>query len=178
MVMLSDAQNWMIVSTADEMSTAVVARELGVGYYTVNNARWRCRREGWTCGVQYVACEECGGVLTNDLPADARRRYHPSCRARARERVVRTGHVRRWAVKSEFQREAIRDRGTAYQADAQAASMPVAVNRGALWSAADDAYLVECVGLDSTATLAQALGRTYCAVLARRHTLRVKGIIE
>ncbi|MGI8404390.1 MAG: hypothetical protein ACR2OE_06445 [Thermomicrobiales bacterium] len=178
MAMLSDAQNWAIVSAADEMSTAVLARALGVGYSTVNNARWRYRREGWTCGVQYVACEECGGVLTNDLPANARRRFHPGCRAQGRERVVRAGHVRRWAVKSEFQREAIRDRGTAYQADAQAASMPVAVNRGALWSAAEDAYLLERVDLDSTATLAKALGSTYCSVIGRRHTLRVKGIIE
>ncbi len=29
-----------------------------------------------------------------------------------------------------------------------------------------------------TATVAHTLGRTYRAVLARRHTLRVKGIIE
>lgn len=176
--MLSDAQNWVIVSTADDVSTAVLARALGVGYSTVNNARWRYRREGWTCGVQYVACGQCGGGLTNDLPANARRRYHPGCRVPGLRRVWRSGHVRRWAVKSEAEREAVRDRGNAYQDDAQAASLPGAINRGALWSAAEDAYLIERVDLDSTATLAQALGRTYRAVIARRNTLRIKGIIE
>jgi len=176
--MLSDAQNWVIVSAADDVSTAMLARALGVGYSTVNNARWRYRREGWTCGVQYVACEECGDVLTNDLPANARRRYHPACRVQGLQRIMRAGHVRRWAVKGESQREAIRDRGNAYQADAQAASLPGAINRGALWSAAEDAYLLERVGLDSTATLAKALGRTYCSVIGRRHTLRVKGVLD
>jgi hypothetical protein len=176
--MLSDAQNWKIVSAADDVSTATLARALGVGYSTINNARWRYRREGWTCGVQYVACEQCGGVLTNDLPANARRRYHPACRAAGNIHVWRSGHVRRWEAMSEAQRETIRDRGNAYQAAAQDASLPDAINRGTLWSAVEDAYLIERVDLDSTATLASALGRTYRAVLSRRYTLRVKRIIE
>lgn len=57
---LSDAQNWIIVSAADDVYTVVLARALGAPYNTVNNARWRYRREGWTCGVQYVTCEHCG----------------------------------------------------------------------------------------------------------------------
>lgn len=89
--------------------------------------------------MQYIACKESGGVLTNDFPANARWRYHPACKGLGLQRVWRAGRVRRWAVKSEFQREAIWDRGTAYQADAQAASMLVAVNCGALWSEAEDA---------------------------------------
>lgn len=178
MVMLSDAQNWLIVSTTDNVSTAVLACALGVPYNTVANARWRYRREGWTCGVQYVACEHCGDVLTNNLPANASRRYHPACKVPGLQWVMRTGRVRRWGAMSEAQREAIRDRGNAYQVDAQDASVPVAVNRGARWSADEDAYLLERFDLDTTATLAQALGRTYRSVIARRHTLRVKGIIE
>ena len=176
--MLSDAQNWVIVSTADDVPTAVLARALCTPYNTVNNARWRYRRDGWTCGVQHVACEECGDVLTNDLPANARRRYHPRCRVPGLRRVWGSGHVRRWAVKSEAEREAIRDRGTIYQADAQAASLPGAKNRGAFWSAAEDANLLERVDLDSTATLARALGRTYRAAIARRRTLRIRGVLE
>lgn len=73
---------------------------------------------------------------------------------------MRAGHGRRWEAMSEAQREIIRDRGNAYQADAQIASIPVAVNRGAPRSADEDTYLLEHFALDSTATIAQALGRT------------------
>jgi len=72
----------------------------------------------------------------------------------------------------------VRDRGNAYQDDAQAASLPGAINRGALRSAAEDAYLLERFDLNSTATIASALGRTYSAVLAWRRTLRLKGVLD
>jgi len=149
-----------------------------VPYNTVNNVRWRYHREGWTCGVQYVACEHCGDVLTNDPPTNASLRYHPACRGPGLQRVMRAGRVRRWEAMSEAQRETIRDRGNAYPSDAQDASVPVAVNHGAPWSAVEDAYLMERFDLDSTATIPKALGRIYRSVIARRHILRVKGSIE
>ncbi len=90
---LCDAQCWVIVSAADNVSTATPARMLGVPYNTVNNARWRVRREGWTGKVQYVACEHCGDVFTNDLPTNAGRRYHPACRVPGLRRVTRAGRL-------------------------------------------------------------------------------------
>jgi len=175
---LTDDQCWLIACAPDDVSTASLARVLGASYSTVNNARWRFRREGWTCGVAYVRCEYCGEGLTNDLPANARRRYHPACKAPGLRHVLRMGHVRRWQEMDAERRAQIGERGTRYQIDAQEATLSDAVNRRALWTAEEDAYVLTRMATDSTLTIATALGRTYHSVRSRRATLRRKGILD
>lgn len=61
---------------------------------------------------------------------------------------------------------------------AQEASIRLAHNRGARWTDDEDAYLIERNEMDSTATLAKLLNRTYLSVHSRRHILRRRGLLD
>jgi len=175
---LTDDQNWMIVCAPDKVATPSLARALEAPYSTVNNARWRYRHAGWTCAVVYVVCPECGEVVTNDLPANARRVYHPSCRPEASTRVRRAIDDRRWAAMDTEDRRRAGEAGQTYVADAQRASLVNAVNRGKPWTEDDDRFLLDRAARETIAALAGRLGRTYLSVQSRRHTLRTRGLLE
>lgn len=175
---LTDEQSWMIACAPDEVATASLARALEVPYSTVNNARWRYRHEGWTCAVAYVTCPECGELLTNDLPANARRVYHPACRLEASTRVRRAIDDRRWAAMNEEDRRRAGEAGQTYVAEAQRDSLANAVNRGAPWTEDDDRVLLDRAAVETIAALVGQLGRTYLSVQSRRHTLRTRGLLD
>lgn len=111
---LTDEQNWAIVSAADDHPTRSLANGLGLPYSTVNNARWRFRRRGWTCAVDFVACAACGELITNDLPANARRTYHLACRAAAKVQVRKRIDTRRWRSLDLEQRRDVSEQGQKY----------------------------------------------------------------
>ncbi|MGI8404326.1 MAG: hypothetical protein ACR2OE_06105 [Thermomicrobiales bacterium] len=174
---LTDDQNWMIVCAPDEVATVSLARALEAPYSTVNNARWRYRHESWSCAVVYVVCPECGKVVTNDLPANARRVYHPACRPEASTRVRRAIDDRRWAAMDAEDRRRAGEAGQTYMADAQRDSLANAVNRGAPWTEEDDRVLLDRVAVETIAALAGCLGRTYLSVQSRRYMLRTRGLL-
>ena len=155
---LTDDQNWIIVCTPDEVATASWARALDVPYSTVNNARWRYRHEGWACALAYVVCPECGEVVTNDLPANARPVYHPACRPEASTGVRRAIDDRRWAAMDAEDRRRAGEAGQTHVADAQRDSLADAVNRGAPWTDDDDRVLLDRAAVETIAALAGRLG--------------------
>ena len=174
---LTDEQNRIIVCAPDDVTSVALAAVFGVSESTIAHVRLRMRRQGWTCPIAYVACQECGEPITNDQIRQPRRRYHPTCRKAETQRISRRHHERRWQALDETTRVLIAERAGNYADDAQRASSLAATQHGAPWSAEDDAVLIER-STSSMFVLSNLLGRTYWAIKARRAWLRKRGLLD
>lgn len=173
---LTDQQSWVIVSTDSSVPDRQIANALEVRFATVHAARWRFRRQGWSCAVRYTDCRHCGVPLTRRGHRDSRRQYHDECRPEARTELQRAIDHRRWERMAPEARNRVLDRAHEHEADHQAASQALAVRHRARWTEDDDAILIEPAGEPAHA-IARDLGRTLWAVRSRRLKLRQRGAL-
>jgi len=75
------------------------------------------------------------------------------------------------------QRNEIIDKLHAYDSEQQAATQKDANNHGSLWTADEDAIVIERIN-DPASDVARQLGRTMWSVRGRRVTLRKRGLID
>ncbi len=175
--LLTDEQSWVIVSVDPSVPDRQLADRLGVPVSTVHAARWRFRRQGWTCAVRYTVCLHCGDPLTRRGRHHSRREYHDACRQEARRSIQRAIDRRRWKRMPVEARNVVLDRAHEHEAERQAASQASAVQHKARWTEDEDAVLIERAG-EPLHILARELGRTLWAILARRWKLRRQGVLE
>ena len=174
---LTDAQIWIIVCAEASVTDRQLADALGMGLSTVRNARWRVRRQGWTCAVRYTDCLHCGVPFTRRGHRDSRRDYHAQCRPEARRAIQSVIDRRRWNKMPCEARNILLDRLHDHQADHQAASLMTAKQHMTRWTADEDTMLVERAG-EPLHMLARDLGRTLLAVQSRRWKLRDRGLLD
>ncbi len=174
---LTDAQSWSIVCAKPSVTDRQLAAALGVRASTVHAARWRLRREGWTCAVRYTDCLHCGVPFTRRGRRDSRRDYHDQCKPAARRTIQSAIDRRRWEEMPPEACNVILDRLHQHQAEHQAASQKRAVQHMTRWTADQDAELIERSG-EPLHVLARDLGRTLLAVQARRWKLRGRGLLD
>ena len=167
---LSDAAMWLIVchpgGTAPELAVM-----LGTSASRVRNARYRFRREGWSCRVAYVPCMACGERVTVGGHVRRDRVYHARCRPEARRQIQQRLDHRRWEQADEHARRRLFAKRLAYDDRYQATTRQAATRHGARWSREEDAVLIEQEDSPDQ-ELAQALGRSLKAVRSRQGKLR------
>lgn len=174
---LTDAQSWIIVCAAPSVMDSQLAESLGVRASTVHAARWRFRRQGWTCAVRYVPCRHCGVPFTRRGRRDSRREYHDGCRPEARRAIQKRLDRRRWERMPPEARNVILDRAHDDEAEHQAASQKTAVQHMSRWKEHEEAVLIDRAG-EPLHLLARDLGRTLWAVRARVWKLRERGLLD
>lgn len=172
-----DAQSWIMLCAEASVSDAQLAESLGLKVSTVHAARWRFRRQGWTCAVRYTPCRHCGVPFTRRGRRDSRRDYHDDCRPESRRAIQSAIDRRRWKRLSTEARNAILDRAHEHEAEHQAASQKTAVQHMSRWTEEEEAVLIERGG-EPLHSIARDLGRTLWAVRARRWKLRERGLLE
>lgn len=174
---LTDAQCWVIVSADPSVADRQLADELGLRVSTIHAARWRLRRQGWTCAVRYVACRHCSGALTRQGRRDSRREYHHECRTSARQAIQGRLDQGRWERMPPERRNVVLDRLHDHEAEHQTASQRTAAQHFSRWTPEEEAMLVERAG-EPAYRLAHDLGRTLYAVRARKWRLRERGLLD
>lgn len=174
---LTDAQSWIIVCADRSVSDQQLADALGLRVSTVHAARWRFRRQGWTCAVRYAVCRHCGKACTRRGHRDSRRDYHDTCRPEARRAIQSAIGRRRWEGMSPEARNVRLDRAHEHEAEHQAVSQKTAVQHMSRWTAEEEAVLIERAG-EPLHLLARDLGRTLWAARARRWKLRQRGLLD
>jgi hypothetical protein len=174
---LTDDQSWVIVCATSDITDAQLAAALGVQVSTVHAARWRFRRQGWTCAVRFVACRHCGQLLLRRGRRDSRRDYHDECRPEARKRIQREIDRRRWERADAERRNVVLERWHEHQYDHQAETAKAATRHAARWTEYEDTVLIERNG-EPLHVLAYDLGRTLWAVKDRRQSLRRRGLLN
>lgn len=175
--LLTDEQSWIILCTDASVSDGQLADALGVPVSTVHAARWRFRRQGWTCAVRYTLCLHCGAPLIRRGRRDSRRHYHDACRPEARRVVQRAIDRRRWERMPAEARNVVLDRAHEHEAGHQAASQASATQHMSRWTDDEDVVLIERAG-EPLHRLARDLGRTLWGVRGRRWKLRQRGVLE
>lgn len=169
---LSDAAMWYIVCHPD-LRSQELAVLLDTSANRVRNARYRFRREGWSCRVAYVSCTACGEPVTVGGHVRRDRVYHSGCRPEARRQIQRRLDHQRWEQADLHARSRLLAKRVAYDDRYQATTRQTATRHGARWSPEDDAVLIEQADTPDY-ELAQALGRTLKAVRSRQGKLRGK----
>lgn len=167
---LPDGAMWLIVCHPG-VPAPELAVMLGISANRVRDARYRFRRQGWSCRVAYVSCTACGGPVTIGGHVRRDRAYHPACRPQARRRIQQDLDHRRWEQADIAERSRLLAKRLAYDEHYQALTRQVATRHGARWSPEDDAVLVEQEDTPDH-ELAQALGRSLRAVRGRQGKLR------
>ncbi len=169
---LPDAAMWFIVCHP-ALSAPELAVLLGTSGNRIRNARYRFRREGWSCSVAYVPCAACGKLVTIGGHVRRDRAYHPARRTGARRSIQHGLDQRRWEQADLNERNRLLAKRKAHDEHYQAVTQPAASRHGSRWSRDEDAVLVERDG-EPDYRLAQALGRTLLAVRSRQGKLRQK----
>lgn len=174
---LTEDQAWAIVCAPVAVTTSALAEKLGVPQTEVNRARWQFRRNGWRCMVGYRVCTICGGGLTNDLPRNARRTYHPACYASAQPTIEQARNVERWAaVRALTGRNVVAlDDQVCVEPGTKRSAQTTRQSRH--WTDVEDAWLIDRADVATVSDIAESLARTIPSVIARRQKLRSKGRI-
>ncbi len=167
---LPDAAMWLIVCHPG-MSAPELAVMLGTSANRVRDARYRFRRQGWSCRVAYVPCTACGEPVTVGGHVRRDRVYHSGCRPEARRRIQQGLDQRRWEQADIAERSRLLAKRLAYDEHYQALTRQAATRHGARWSREDDTILIEQEDTPDY-ELAQALGRSLRAVRGRQGKLR------
>lgn len=169
----TDAETWAILTASDSESAADRARRLGRNEHSVRVLRARLRRDGWTCAVAYRPCQHCGKLFTVRGVKAGRAAYHPACRRLALVEIGRRNDQDRWDRLTETERRDRLERVHRHSVRKQAMTRPKAFNHGRRWDPSEDAVLL-APDAPPNHVLAEELGRTLYAVMARYQKLRAR----
>jgi hypothetical protein len=169
MARLTDDQIWILLHIL-EVSVEHLAAAFGVTVTAIHNVRWRLRRRGWTCSVQYRTCRHCGELLTI-RNSHAKMAYHDACRPEARAAIQRVLDAQRPVTAEKLKR------AHEWSRTVQAETKRQATQHMRRWSRDDDDILVKLLDHPITETC-EVLGRSLHAVQNRRQVLkRQEGVI-
>lgn len=169
----TDAETWAILTAPDSESGADLARQLGCNEQSVRVLRACLRREGWTCKVAYRPCQYCGKLFTVRGVKAGRAAYHPECHRLALVEIGRRNDQDRWDRLTEAEWQSRLDRAHRHSVAKQATSRGHASNHGRRWDPSEDALLL-APDAPPNHELAEVLGRTLYAVMARPQKLRAR----
>lgn len=166
---LTDLQIWTLLNAPD-MTDVELAAVLGVKTSTVHGARWRLRRNGWTCSVRYAPCRLCGDTATL-RGRSVKHAYHSHCRPAARRQIQQRLDEARPVMPEQVKRF------HQWTDEAQQRSRTTATRTWARWTKDEDDILIALANRPLEVSC-EELGRTLYAVNARRVVLRRRGRIS